>query len=242
MGNFGALVRHPSLDVSAEAADGDYRMIWGRRCFFGYTVAPDGEIWWFANPPSRTELTPDQLRGTGADVQKARLVELLSADEGPAAEIVAATPGPILAGNQHELARVPRWQRDGMALVGDAAHAVSPATGQGVALACEDAVVLAQSLRDHADITSGLAAYERARRARADRVMAWGKRLGTTKTAGPLGRLVRDLALPYFLAKAATPAALEKQAWLFSHHLEWEPGHGELALHRHTDPSRANPR
>src|ERR1700754_777786 len=36
-----------------DARPGEYEMVFGKRAFFGYTVAPDGAIWWFANPPRR---------------------------------------------------------------------------------------------------------------------------------------------------------------------------------------------
>jgi len=222
MGNVGALTRSSTLDVSAEAADGDYRMIWGKRCFFGYTVSPDGEIWWFANPPAKRELTSEQLAEPKA--LKRHLVDLLSGDRGPAVEIVAGTDeDEILAGNQYELPRVPfAWQRHHMVLIGDAAHAVSPATGQGVSLACEDAVTLARSVRHEPNVSHALATYADLRRDRVDRVTKWGAKMGKTKTVGPVGRVARDLLMPRFLALAATPRAMEKQAWLFSHHIEWD--------------------
>jgi FAD-dependent urate hydroxylase len=46
MGNVGGFTRTDGIGPDG----GDYRMIWGKRCFFGYTVSPDGEVWWFANP------------------------------------------------------------------------------------------------------------------------------------------------------------------------------------------------
>jgi FAD-dependent urate hydroxylase len=221
MGNVGALVRTDAVDVTAEAADGDYRMIWGRRCFFGYTVSPDGEIWWFANPPSKEPLP----RGTGAADAAARkraLIEMLAVDQGPAAAIVEATTDPIHFGNQETLAKVPAWRRDATVVIGDAAHAVSPSTGQGVSLACEDAVQLARCLRDAPDVPAALALYEGLRRERVERVVEWGRKMGSSKTVGPVGRLLRELVLPRILAKGATPEAMEKQGWLFDHHVEWE--------------------
>jgi FAD-dependent urate hydroxylase len=222
MSNVGALTRSSTVDVGAEAADGDYRMIWGRRCFFGYTVSPDGEIWWFANPPERAELAQEQL--ADPEAVKRRLVDLLSADRGPAAEIVDGTDGGILIGNQYDLPRVPTWQRERMVVIGDAAHAVSPATGQGVSLACEDAVTLGRCLRDEPDVARGPAAYEALRRERVERVVRWGARLGGAKTVGPVGRAARDLVLPRILALGARPKAMERQMWLFSHHIDWDAG------------------
>jgi FAD-dependent urate hydroxylase len=226
MGNVGAVTRTEAIDVSAEATDGEYRMIWGKRCFFGYTVSPDGEIWWFANPPSREPIATaqrndsDDSDDTGA-ARKQQLIDMLAVDAGPAATIVSQTQGTILFGNQETMPRVPTWHRDSMVIIGDAAHAVSPATGQGVSLACEDAVVLAVCLRDSTTVTAAMNTYEARRRPRADRVSSWGAKIGSTKTVGPLMRVVRDLMLPRILAHGATPKAMDKQAWLFDHHVAW---------------------
>jgi 2-polyprenyl-6-methoxyphenol hydroxylase-like FAD-dependent oxidoreductase len=43
-----------------------------------------------------------------------------------------------------------RWHRDHTVLIGDAAHALSPAAGRGATSAIEDAVILARHLREHA--------------------------------------------------------------------------------------------
>jgi FAD-dependent urate hydroxylase len=218
MGNVGGFARVASL----RSDGGDYRMMWGRRCFFGYTVSPDGETWWFANPPSRTELTARRIERTTQAQLKAQLVGLLRDDGGPAREIVEATDGEILLTNQYDIPRVPVWQRDRAVLIGDAAHAVSPSTGQGASLACEDAVILAQCLRDLPALDAALAEYERRRRPRVARVVAWGAKMGGTKTAGPLTRRLRDLALPLILARGSTPAALQRMSWMFDHHIEWD--------------------
>jgi len=215
LGNVGAFTRPGDVDVRAEAADGDYRMIWGRRCFFGYTVSPDGEVWWFANPPARAPLTRKELGDQ--DRRRAELVTLLAADAGPAAAFVRGTPGPVLFANQYDLPRVPAWHRGRMVLVGDAAHAVSPATGQGVSLAWEDAAALAAALAAEDRVGAALARYEAARRPRVDRITKWGARMGTAKAVGPVGRAVRDRMMPLVLARAARPAALARQAWLFDH-------------------------
>jgi FAD-dependent urate hydroxylase len=217
MGNVGGFTRTDGIVPDG----GDYRMVWGKRCFFGYTVSPDGEVWWFANPPSRQELTREQIRDVKPAEVKERLIGLLSGDKSPAARIVASTTSDIIVGNQYDIPRVPVWHRDRMIIIGDAAHAVSPSTGQGVSLASEDAVTLARCLRDEPDSQAAFAAYERLRRDRVERVVAWGARMGGTKTAGPVARIARDLVLPRILAKGSTPEAMDKQAWMFSHHIDW---------------------
>ncbi|HET6753767.1 MAG TPA: FAD-dependent monooxygenase [Jiangellaceae bacterium] len=43
---------------------------------------------------------------------------------------------------------LPAWHNGRMIVIGDAAHAPSPTSGQGASLSVEDAVVLAKCLRD----------------------------------------------------------------------------------------------
>jgi cysteine synthase A len=61
---------------------------------------------------------------------------------------------------------IPQWTDGRVTLLGDAAHPMSPALGQGASIALEDAVVLAACLRS-GDIPAGLAAYSAARAPRA---------------------------------------------------------------------------
>lgn len=45
-----------------------------------------------------------------------------------------------------EIARVPRWHRDGLLLLGDAAHVISPVGGNGILMAIQDSIVAANHL------------------------------------------------------------------------------------------------
>ncbi|MFP5072965.1 FAD-dependent oxidoreductase [Pseudonocardia nantongensis] len=45
-----------------------------------------------------------------------------------------------------DISRVPRWHRPGMLLIGDAAHVISPVGGNGILMACQDAVAAANHL------------------------------------------------------------------------------------------------
>ncbi|API41049.1 hypothetical protein D9C17_16425 [Bacillus subtilis subsp. subtilis] len=53
---------------------------------------------------------------------------------------------------------------------GDAAHAGAPTLAQGVAMAIEDAIVLAEELQNHADHETALQAYYKRRAPRALKV------------------------------------------------------------------------
>jgi 2-polyprenyl-6-methoxyphenol hydroxylase-like FAD-dependent oxidoreductase len=58
-----------------------------------------------------------------------------------------------------------RWHDGNVVLIGDSAHTTHFSTGMGTTLAIEDAIVLAESLREHADVEQALLAYERRRQA-----------------------------------------------------------------------------
>jgi 2-polyprenyl-6-methoxyphenol hydroxylase-like FAD-dependent oxidoreductase len=66
-----------------------------------------------------------------------------------------------------QLSRLPRWYRDGVLCIGDAAHAMSPVGGVGINLAVQDAVaagrILAQPLRIGRVATASLRAVQRRR-------------------------------------------------------------------------------
>ncbi|MFO0685497.1 MAG: FAD-dependent monooxygenase [Sandaracinus sp.] len=204
MGNVGGFV--PAGRVQgAELAPGTYRMMFGRRAFFGHAVHPSGEVWWFANPPPAPK---------GADASW--LAALFDEDAGPAAALVRATPHPLVFTRQLELPSVPRWSRGPVGILGDAAHAASPTSGQGASLAIEDAVALARCLRDQ-PAPQAFAAFEAERRARVERVVAEAARTSSQKIPGPFGAFVRDRMLPIVL-KLATRA---NRDWLFEHRVAW---------------------
>ncbi|HEY9144174.1 MAG TPA: NAD(P)/FAD-dependent oxidoreductase, partial [Arenimonas sp.] len=56
------------------------------------------------------------------------------------------------------------WSRGRLALLGDAAHAMSPQLGQGVNMALLDALALRDALREAANVEAALAAYGAGRR------------------------------------------------------------------------------
>ena len=205
-----------------DARPGMYGMIFGKRCFFGYTVSPSGEIWWFGNPPSKEPLAPAELRRMTSEDWKRRLVGLYADDAGPAVAIVGATANELAGSNQYEMPTVPTWHRDDMLIIGDAAHAASPTSGQGASMAIEDAVELAKALRDHATPREAFDEYERQRRERVERVVAYGAERNNSKMPGPVGRIVRDLMLPMIFKRTSSPKAMRELAWLFDHHIDWD--------------------
>lgn len=206
-------------DLAVDAPVGEFQMVFGRRCFWAYVAAPDGGVVWFANPPRPVEPDPAELAAMTDDDWRGWLLELTADDAaGPFSEIIRAAPGPLSGWTTYDVPRVPTWHRDGMIVIGDAAHATSPASGQGAAMALEDAVLLPRCLRDEPDIAGAFARFESLRRRRVQRIVAAGARSSNSKAAGPVGRVVRDAVMPMVLRLAQRA----NTAWIHSHHIDWE--------------------
>jgi 2-polyprenyl-6-methoxyphenol hydroxylase-like FAD-dependent oxidoreductase len=107
---------------------------------------------------------------------RALVVEMFRDDPTPAAAIITATAD-VVGTDSYDIPTTPRWHNDRMVLVGDAAHAATPAAAQGASMALEDAVAVAAALREHGDPATAFAAYETGRRARTEETVAASARL-----------------------------------------------------------------
>ncbi|GIF18735.1 2-polyprenyl-6-methoxyphenol hydroxylase-like FAD-dependent oxidoreductase [Actinoplanes tereljensis] len=201
------------IDADLDRTPGLMHMAFGRKAFFGWVPAPDGSVWWFANPPSKTPSGPGDFTPSS---WRAHLIDLFADDGFPAAAIIRATDVAIGPWNTDDLRRVPVWHSGRVVLAGDAAHAVAPSSGQGASMAIEDAVVLARCLSETDDVAAGLAGYERIRRPRVEKVVAAGRRNGSGKTAGPVGAAIRDAMLPLMMKMLFRNGA-NPQAWILDH-------------------------
>ena len=211
--NFGGITHGASSDVEGEA----WHMIFGRRAFFGCYAAPNGDVIWFVNWP-RAEISRDERATTSEAVWKERLIDLFTDDAGPAIDLIRAGELELAGDNTYDLGHVPVWHRGPMVIVGDAAHAPSPTSGQGASMAAEDGVILAKALRDLPSIPEALDAYEQLRRGRVEKIVAWGARGSSAKVPGAFGRVTRDLLLRLVLRLFVTERSM---AWQFDHRVEW---------------------
>lgn len=204
--------------VTVDAAPGSYEMIFGKRAFLGYAVAPDGEVWWFGNVPRASEPQRGEVEAQPTETWRTRLLDLYADDAGPGAALVEATESILPMSPIHTLPRLPRWHRGRMVVLGDAAHAPSPSSGQGASLSIEDAVVLARCLRDRPDPPSAYARFESLRRPRVERIVKQAARVNNSKAAGPVARVVRDAVLPLVLKAAGDSKALRET---YGYRVDW---------------------
>jgi 2-polyprenyl-6-methoxyphenol hydroxylase-like FAD-dependent oxidoreductase len=222
--NFGGITRSTPIanDLESEA----WHFIFGSRAFFGAHPTPAGDVVWFVNVPE-PEITREQRRNTTEEEWARRLLSLVQGDAGPAAELISTGRLELAGDNTYDLGQVPTWSRGRMVIIGDAAHAPSPSSGQGASMALEDAVVLAQALRDHADVPAAFAAYEAARRERVEKIVATGARSSSSKIPGPVGRRFQELMLRFAFRYLITDRST---AWINNHRIRWEDTVGDQRI------------
>lgn len=175
---------------------------WGPGRRFGVVPLADGETYWFAthNAPAGQRDAPGAARET--------LLGLFGAWHAPIGDLLRATPEEHIV--RTDIAdRDPDgpWVRGRVALLGDAAHPMTPNLGQGGAQAIEDAAVLAHLLGRARDVPAALRAYEAARKPRVRAVVRQARRLGAVgQWEGAAARAVRDALV------SCVPAAINRRA------------------------------
>ncbi|MBV9834112.1 MAG: FAD-dependent monooxygenase [Alphaproteobacteria bacterium] len=186
------------------STEGVMRMSFGRRAFFGYQKAGDGPVYWFNSYP----VAERDLMSVEDPVRFAAVLRQLHAgDPEPVGLILRAVPTVDRHYPIYDMPALPTWHTDRVVLVGDAAHAVAPHSGQGASMALEDAVVLAACLREAAVPAAAFVRFEALRRDRTDAVIRIGRRNGSGKMASnALARFLRDFLLPLFIPIGMTAA------------------------------------
>jgi 2-polyprenyl-6-methoxyphenol hydroxylase-like FAD-dependent oxidoreductase len=170
-------------------------MVFGRRAFFGAFKTPMGEVWWFHNS---SETRDAVFRDEPA--VRAHLLALHQHDPAWIRDVIDSTESVAGPFPLNDILSMPRWYQGRVCLVGDAAHATTPSAGQGASLALEDALVLAQCLRDIVVPERAFATFEHVRRQRVEAIVRQSRRNGSGKAvSGPVREWVRDRVLPLFL-------------------------------------------
>ncbi len=207
-------------DTGLASTDGRMHMVFGKRAFFGYQILDDGSGGWFVNLPREVAMTRAEAQEIGLEQWRQLLCDAFSDDRCPAIDLIRRTPADelLVIGPMEDIPTVPTWSNGRLVLIGDAAHATSPSSGQGASLAAESAVQLARCLRDLPH-TQAFTAYEDMRRARVEKVIAMAARTNSNKAAGPLARIFRDLVMPIALKVVAKP---ERLAWQYDYRIDWD--------------------
>jgi 2-polyprenyl-6-methoxyphenol hydroxylase-like FAD-dependent oxidoreductase len=131
--------------------DGDFSESYGHGRRFGILRLGPGRIHWYA--VANNSLHPPDLP------EGAALRSLFSGWHAPIPELIENAESSIYTKVQDLLLTLP-WVVGRVAILGDAAHPISPNFGQGACLAIEDAVVLAACLQANSNLPRALRRYE----------------------------------------------------------------------------------
>jgi 2-polyprenyl-6-methoxyphenol hydroxylase-like FAD-dependent oxidoreductase len=183
---------------------------WGKGCQFGITPMSQGRAYWFVQKYA-PEGEEDRAGG-----RKNTLFQMFHDWHDPIPAVIGATAETdILRNDIYELQPLHQWSHGRVTLLGDAAHAMTPNLGQGACQAIEDAVAIADCLKDTANILAALKNYEMRRVTRANRI---------TRLAHFIGQAVQwdnpILSVPRNFIVKNTPAsmAIKQFMWILDYH------------------------
>ncbi len=191
------------------ALDTDFALTWGKGAEFGHIAFADNRAEWHAVLNS-----PPGVRHADA---LAVLRQRFAAWHDPIPGLLEATrPDAVLHHDIHELATpLPAFTVGRIALLGDAAHAMTPNLGQGACQALEDAATLAGALAAELTVESALARYDAERRPRSQSVARAARQAGRMgqQLSHPLAVAVRNTALRLAPSRATVRAVLRHADW-----------------------------
>ncbi len=184
---------------------GDFSESYGHGQRVGMIHMGPGRVHWYAT----ANVSPQEW----ALPREEEAFDRFSCWHAPIPELIRNSDSIVLSRVHDRLSSLP-WTKGPVALLGDAAHPVSPDFGQGACLAIEDAVVLAAALKWSPEISKGLAQYEKSRHRRCREIVF------TSREAGRLAQiqnrtLVRLRKHVFSMAPAAFTTFWLRRCWNF---------------------------
>jgi 2-polyprenyl-6-methoxyphenol hydroxylase-like FAD-dependent oxidoreductase len=177
--------------VEALVPEGVGLNLWGRGMEFGLISIGRGRAYWY--------LSKNAPEGGDPTGNKEKVLGHLRGWYGGARAAVEATDGArVLRNDIYDREPAGRWGEGNATLLGDAAHPMTPNLGQGACQAIEDAVVLADAVRETDSAASALRSYEARRIGRTGAVVRASRSMARVlQVEDPLLCGVRDAGVRF---------------------------------------------
>lgn len=160
------------------------------------------EVYWY--------ITQKHAAGMKLTVEETKpyLLNLVSEFNSPIQKAIQLTENQdILHNDLSDFKPINQWYKDNIVLVGDAAHATTPNLGQGACQAIEDALCLANCLKDSPSVKEAFSTFQNARIKKVKFVVNTSFQIGQlSNIGGAIGYRLRN-----FILKAAPTSVAEKQ-------------------------------
>lgn len=180
--------------------------VWGDGISTGVIPLTDTRCYWFAvlNGRPGQEHDPEEV--------KPILEEKVRGMPAPIPTALSKTaPENIISLDYFDIPPLERWSSDRIALMGDAAHTMTPSLGQGGCQAIEDAYVLGQVLSAHDQPQEAVAEYEGIRLEKANDILAKSRFYGEHAVLDSYPkRVVRNLVYKYLVSRRIMPRLNER--------------------------------
>ena len=208
--------RYSSWQSVAEYRDeltpeGLFRVIWGPGARFLYYRLDSERLYWegiFAT--ERGGKDPEGGR-------KQAVLQRFGSWAAPVGSIIEATrQEDIGRSDVYDRPPTKKWGEGRVTLLGDAAHPMTNAAGQGANQTIEDAVVLGDRLGRATDLEAGLREYERERIDRSAKIVALAWRLTSlSRWSNPIAIRLRDPLITFMMATGGKRGQRKDMAYEF---------------------------
>jgi 2-polyprenyl-6-methoxyphenol hydroxylase-like FAD-dependent oxidoreductase len=162
-----AVIDNPGISLPAATET------WGSKGRFGIIPSAENQIYWFACINSKAN--NQKLKAYRA----ADLLHQFSGYHSEVIEVLKHTNDELIIWNDIiDLPPAPHYAFGKIVLIGDAAHATTPNMGQGACQAIEDAVILADEIKNNSSIEEAFKKFEKRRIKRTHWITNTSKQLG----------------------------------------------------------------
>jgi 2-polyprenyl-6-methoxyphenol hydroxylase-like FAD-dependent oxidoreductase len=192
--------------------------VYGTTGFFGYGGVSTEKLMWWTNYKAAHPFPKDSVRNFDIEQERADLLTQYGSYAFPIPEIIKHSENFVRV-NVFDVQSLPNWYKNRISLIGDAAHAMSPNSGQGASIALEDAMVLAKLIKDENSYSAAFKKFEELRRPRVEKIVAEGRKRGDDKTiVSPVQQFIREWMIRIFVNLFAEKG----NKWLLEYKVDWD--------------------